>query len=180
MKFCSQCAAPVESRVPEGDNRPRFVCSRCGDIHYQNPRMVVGCIPEYEGSILLCKRSIEPRYGFWTLPAGFMELGETVADAALRETWEEALARVELGPLMALIDVVHAGQVHAFFAATLPEPEFGAGEETLETRLYKPADIPWDELAFPSVRMALECHLENRRKGLDTLHMLTAPRIRIG
>jgi len=179
MQFCTQCAAPVESRVPDGDNRPRFVCTRCGSIHYQNPRMVVGCVPEHEGKILLCKRSIEPRYGFWTLPAGFMELGETVAAAALRETWEEALARVELGPMFALVDVVHAGQVHAFFAARLPKPEFGAGEETLETRLFEPADIPWSELAFPSVRLALECYLEHRDTGLDTTHLLDAPRIRI-
>jgi ADP-ribose pyrophosphatase YjhB (NUDIX family) len=179
MQFCSQCAAPVESRVPDGDNRPRFVCTRCAYVHYQNPRMVVGCVPEYQGAILLCKRSIEPRYGYWTLPAGFMELGETVAAAALRETWEEALARVELGPLIALVDVVHAGQVHAFFAATLPQPDYGAGEETLETRLFEPDDIPWDDLAFPSVRVALECYFENQRRGADALHMKEAPRIRI-
>lgn len=179
MQFCTQCASPVESRVPDGDNRPRFVCTSCGWIHYQNPRMVVGCVPEYDGEILLCKRSIEPRYGFWTVPAGFMELGETVAAAALRETWEEAMARVELGPMFALVDVVHAGQVHAFFAATLPAPEFGAGEETLETRLFAPDEIPWDELAFPSVRLALECYLANRDAGADALHLLDAPRIRI-
>ncbi len=179
MQFCTQCAAPVVSRVPDGDNRPRFVCTQCGSVHYQNPRMVVGCVPEHKGQILLCKRSIEPRYGFWTLPAGFMELGETLAEAALRETWEEALARVELGPMIALVDVVHAGQVHAFFAATLATPDFGAGEETLDTQLFETADIPWDELAFPSVRLALECYLANRDSGTDTLHLLDAPRIRI-
>lgn len=141
--------------------------------------MVVGCVPEHEGAILLCKRSIEPRYGYWTLPAGFMELGESLADAASRETWEEALARVELGPLFVLVDVIHAGQIHAFFEATLPEPRFGAGAETLETRLFQPADIPWDELAFPSVRIALERHLENRRTGRSSLFLTTAPRIRI-
>jgi ADP-ribose pyrophosphatase YjhB (NUDIX family) len=179
MKFCSQCGSPVESRVPDGDHRPRFVCSNCGFIHYQNPRMVVGCVPEYEGAILLCKRSIEPRYGYWTVPAGFMELGETLAEAALRETWEEAMARVELGPLLALVDVVHAEQLHAFFEARLPKLEFGPGEETLETRLFAPADIPWEELAFPSVRLALESHLDNRRRGAATLHLLDAPRIRL-
>ena len=179
MKFCTQCASPVESRVPDGDNRPRFVCGTCGAIHYQNPRVVVGCVPEYQGEILLCKRSIEPRYGFWTVPAGFMELGETVPAAAVRETWEEARARVELGPLFALVDVVHAGQVHVFFEATLPAPEFAAGEETLETRLFAPADIPWDELAFPSVRIALESYLENRRDGSTQLHLVDAPRIRL-
>lgn len=178
MNFCSQCGQPVVSEIPAGDNRARYVCRHCGTIHYENPRMVVGSVPEYEGRILLCRRSIEPRRGFWTVPAGFMELGESLAEAALRETWEEALARVELGPLFALVDVVHARQVHAFFEATLPEPEFGVGEETLETRLFAPADIPWDELAFPSVRIALEQFLANRRAGDTRLHLSNAPRLR--
>jgi len=179
MNFCSNCGNSVVHEVPTGDNRARFVCHHCGMVHYQNPLMVVGCVPEHDGRILLCKRSIEPRYGKWTLPAGFMELGETLAEAAARETWEEAMARVELGPLFALVDVVHARQVHAFFEARLPEPDFGPGEETLETELYHPDDIPWDELAFPSVRIALEKYFENRRLGRSDLHMSAAPRLRI-
>jgi ADP-ribose pyrophosphatase YjhB (NUDIX family) len=179
MNYCGECGQPVESRVPEGDNRPRFICGSCGNVHYQNPRLVVGCVPDHEGKILLCKRSIEPRSGYWTVPAGFMELGESLAEAAARETWEEACARVELGPLYALVDVVHAGQVHAFFEARLPTPEFAAGEETLEARLFQPEDIPWDELAFPSIRLALERYLENRRAGTSALHLDRATRLRI-
>lgn len=178
MRYCSQCGQPVTEQVPEGDNRPRFVCTECVTIHYQNPLMVVGCVPEHEGRILLCKRSIDPRSGFWTVPAGFMELGETLAEAAIRETLEEACARVELGPLFAVVDVVHTGQVHVFFEASLPEPEFAAGDETLKTRLYPPEEIPWDELAFPSVRIALQRYLENRRHASRPVHLATAPRMR--
>ncbi len=178
MNFCGDCGKPVTELVPDGDNRLRWVCTACTSIHYQNPRMVIGCVPEYRGEILLCKRSIEPRFGYWTVPAGFMELGETMAEAAIRETQEEALAEVELGPLFALVDVVHGGQVHAFFEATLPEPAFGAGAETSEARLYAPADIPWDELAFPSVRIALEQYLARRGEAAGPVHISTAPRIR--
>ena len=177
MKYCSNCSQPVVSTIPAGDNRPRWVCQSCGAVHYENPRIVAGCVPEFEGRILLCKRAIEPRMGFWTVPAGFMENGETLAEAAARETWEEALARVDLGPLFSLVDVVQAAQVHAFFAGTLARPEFGAGAETLETRLYSPVDIPWSELAFPSIRIALEQYMENRRTGVTTLRLHTAPRL---
>src|SRR5262245_22079352 len=119
MKFCSQCGQAISVEVPPGDNRPRHVCNSCGQIHYENPRVVVGCVPEYEGAILLCRRAIEPRRGFWTVPAGFMELGETLPEAAVRETLEEAEATVELGPLFTVVDVVHARQVHVFFRGIL-------------------------------------------------------------
>lgn len=180
MNYCSACGQAVNSTVPEGDNRPRDVCSSCGAVHYVNPKVVVGTVPVYGGQFLLCRRAIEPRRGFWTVPAGFMELGETLGEAALRETWEEALARVELGPLYAVVDVVHAGQVHVFFRARLPEPEFGAGAETLETRLFHPDEIPWQELAFPSVRIALEQHLEDQRSGNLEVRLHAAPRHRPG
>ncbi|MEZ5563220.1 MAG: NUDIX hydrolase [Gammaproteobacteria bacterium] len=176
MQYCSACGQPVTQTVPDGDNRPRAVCTSCATVHYQNPKIVAGCVPEYQGQILLCRRAIEPRYGFWTVPAGFMEMGESLAEAALRETWEEALARVEIGPLFAAVDVIHAGQVHVFFTGTLPRPEFGAGAETIETRLFRPEDIPWSELAFPSIRIALEQYLENRRTGNLRVHLATAPR----
>lgn len=176
MRYCSACGQPVTSAIPDGDNRLRAVCTSCGTVHYQNPKIVAGCVPEHEGQILLCRRAIEPRRGFWTVPAGFMELGETLAEAALRETWEEALARVEIGPLFAAVDVIHAGQVHVFFEGILPRPEFGAGTETIETRLFQPADIPWSELAFPSIRIALERYLENRRTGNGRVYLATAPR----
>jgi ADP-ribose pyrophosphatase YjhB (NUDIX family) len=179
MNFCTQCGQPVTIEVPTGDNRPRHVCSSCGHIHYQNPLVVVGCVAEHEGSILLCRRAIEPRHGFWTVPAGFMELGETLAEAAIRETWEEAEARVDLGPMFAVIDVVHARQVHVFFRGRLTEPVFGAGDETLESRLFPPAEVPWSEIAFPSVTIALERYLTDDRRGDGPVHLASAPRYRL-
>lgn len=175
MKYCSHCGQLVARSVPASDNRPRDVCGNCGTVHYVNPKLVVGCVPEHRGQILLCRRAIEPRLGFWTVPAGFMELGETLAEAALRETWEEALARVELGRLFSVVDVVDAGQVHVFFEGRLLRPEFGAGSETLETRLFRPEDIPWPELAFQSIRIALEQYLENARSGNAEVRLSAAP-----
>jgi ADP-ribose pyrophosphatase YjhB (NUDIX family) len=176
MNFCSHCGKNVALSVPQGDNRPRYVCMSCGAIHYENPRIVAGCVAEHEGRLLLCKRAIEPRTGYWTVPAGFMELNETLPDAAARETYEEALARVEIGPMIASVDVLQAHQVHIFFAGKLNLPEFGAGEETLETILCEPRDIPWDDLAFPSVRIAVEQFLRNRETGRDDLLVCPAPR----
>ncbi|WKZ13627.1 MAG: NUDIX hydrolase [Gammaproteobacteria bacterium] len=178
MNFCTQCGHPVTVQVPDGDNRPRYVCGHCGQIHYENPRLVVGCVVAHRDAILLCRRAIEPRHGFWTVPAGFMELGETLADAALRETWEEAEARVELGSLFVLVDVVHARQVHVFFRGTLAEPVFGAGHETIETRLFSPAEIPWRDIAFPSVTIALERYLASPRDD-SPVHLAAAPRFRL-
>jgi ADP-ribose pyrophosphatase YjhB (NUDIX family) len=171
MKYCSQCGQPVEKRVPPGDHLPRYVCPACGAIHYQNPKIVVGCVPEHEGRILLCKRAIEPRLGYWTVPAGFMEIGETLQAAAARESWEEALARVEIGSLLAVVNVVHAHQVHVMFRAELPKPEFGVGAESLEVGLYRPDDIPWKEIAFPSIDFALARYLDDRARGVAGLHI---------
>jgi len=177
MKYCSNCSQPVASIVPAGDNRPRWVCRSCGTVHYENPRIVAGCVPEYQGQILLCRRAIEPRRGYWTVPAGFMENGETLAEAAARETWEEALARVEIGRLFSVVDIVQAAQVHVFFTGTLAQPEFGAGAETLESYLCDPGDIPWADLAFPSIRIALEHYLEDRRTGNVVVRLSTAARL---
>ena len=171
MKYCSQCGQPVELRVPPGDHLPRHVCPACSAIHYQNPKLVVGCVPEHDGRILLCKRAIEPRLGYWTVPAGFMEIGETLQAAAARESWEEALARVEIGSLLAVVNVVHAHQVHVMFRAVLRTPEFGAGAESLEVGLYRPQDIPWADIAFPSIDFALRRYLEDRDRGLEGLHL---------
>jgi ADP-ribose pyrophosphatase YjhB (NUDIX family) len=167
MKFCSICGHPVAKKTPDGDNRERWVCDSCNTTHYQNPNIVVGCVPEYQGSILLCRRAIEPRYGYWTVPAGFMELGETLAEGAARETLEEACATVEIGHLFASVDVVDAGQVHVFFSGNLVGG-FGVGEETLETALFTPDEIPWGDLAFRSGRFALEKYLEDagRNRGV--------------
>jgi ADP-ribose pyrophosphatase YjhB (NUDIX family) len=170
MKYCSACGQPVEVRVPEGDHLPRHVCPACKAIHYQNPKLVVGCVPEHQGQILLCKRAIEPRLGYWTIPAGFMEIGETLQAAAARESWEEALARVEIGSLLAIVNVVHAHQVHVMFRASLSMPAFGVGHESLAVSLYHPEDIPWREIAFPSVEFALRKYLEDRSRGLEGLH----------
>ncbi len=175
MKFCSECAQPVVATIPAGDNRQRYVCQACGTIHYQNPRIIAGCVPAHQGAILLCQRAIEPRVGYWTVPAGFMELGETVAAAAARETLEEAEAQVEVGALIAVVDVVQARQVHIFFSGTLNEPAFGAGHETLAAALFTPDEIPWDDIAFPSVRIALEQFLHNRDNGRDDLCVRTVP-----
>jgi ADP-ribose pyrophosphatase YjhB (NUDIX family) len=160
MNFCSSCGAPVAKKRPGGDTRDRWVCESCEAIHYQNPKIVVGCLPEHEGKVLLCKRAIEPRTGFWTAPAGFMEIGESIAEGAARETLEEACAEVEIGHLFASVDVVYAGQVHLFFTARLLG-DFSAGEESLEVALFSVADIPWDNIAFSSNRFALEKYIED-------------------
>jgi ADP-ribose pyrophosphatase YjhB (NUDIX family) len=155
MKFCSNCGAPVARRVPPGDTLPRWVCDQCGVIHYQNPLLVVGTVPEFEGRVLLCHRAIEPRYGYWTLPAGFMENDETAGQAALRETLEEAGARIELGEPFSLISVPYVNQVHLFYRARLLDLDFKPGEESLEVALYAEADIPWKEIAFRTVGATL-------------------------
>jgi ADP-ribose pyrophosphatase YjhB (NUDIX family) len=176
MKYCSQCGAPVGLRTPPGDHLPRYVCDACGTIHYQNPRLVVGCVPELDGRILLCRRAIEPRRGYWTVPAGFMENGETLQQAAARESLEEALAQVEIGSLLAVVHVLHAAQVHVFFRATLRSATYGVGEESLEATLLAPADIPWAEIAFPSTEFALRRYLEDRAAGRDSHHFTTIDR----
>jgi ADP-ribose pyrophosphatase YjhB (NUDIX family) len=172
MKFCSECAHPVTVAVPEGDNRPRYVCTQCGAIHYQNPKLVIGSIPVWEENeqrggelkVLLCKRAIEPRYGYWTLPAGFMENEETTAEAAVRETEEEAGANVELGNLFTLLNVAHVHQVHLFYLARLLDLDYAAGIESLDVQLFAEHEIPWDELAFPTIRTTLELFFADRRK----------------
>ena len=164
MKFCPTCGAAVTYRVPEGDSRERAICDSCDTVHYRNPLVVVGCVPERDGKVLMCRRAIEPRYGYWTVPAGFMELGETVAGGAARETLEEALATVELGHIFACVDVVDAGQVHLFYTGKLVS-DFGAGEETLEAVMMSEEEIPWDELAFQSVEFALRKYFEDRGRN---------------
>lgn len=171
MNYCSQCGSRVELRIPDGDNLPRHVCVACATIHYQNPRVIVGCIPEYEGRILLCRRAIEPRLGYWTFPAGFMENGESLEVGAARECWEEAMARVEIGSLAAVVTVVHAQQVHMMFRARMVRPDFAPGTESLEVALYAPEQIPWQDIAFRSIDYALRCHLEDRAAGVERLHV---------
>jgi ADP-ribose pyrophosphatase YjhB (NUDIX family) len=171
MNFCSACGQPVRLRIPEGDNLPRYVCSACHTIHYENPRIVVGCVPELDdGRILLCRRAIEPRRGYWTIPAGFMENDETLQAGAARESFEEALAKVEIGSLLAIVHVLHARQVHVTFRARLAPPEFGVGAESLEVVPCERAEIPWDSLAFRSVDFALRRYFDDRDAGEERLH----------
>jgi ADP-ribose pyrophosphatase YjhB (NUDIX family) len=176
MKFCDECGAAVQLSVPEGDHLPRHVCSACGKIHYRNPKLVVGCVPEHAGRILLCRRAIEPRRGYWTVPAGFMENGETLQQAAARESHEEALAEVTIGSLLAVVHVLHAEQVHVFFRASLPAAHYAAGPESLEVELVAPADIPWADLAFPSTDFALRRYLEDKAAAREPCHFTTIDR----
>lgn len=162
MKFCSQCGAGVELRIPEGDNLPRFICVQCETIHYQNPKIVAGCIAEWEDKILLCQRAIEPRLGLWTLPAGFMENRETTLQAAMRETREEANANVEITELYALFNIPHISQVYLIFRAQLLNLEFHPGIESLDVKLFAEKDIPWDQLAFPVMTETLRRYFNDR------------------
>ena len=165
MKFCTSCGNSVTLRVPDGDDRERFVCSSCEFIHYINPRIIVGCVAVHEGRVLLCKRAIEPRKNYWTLPAGFMENGETTPEGAARETWEEARARVSELELYRVYDVPSISQVYMFYRCDLDRGEFGVGPESLESGLYTEADIPWGEIAFPVVRETLKEYFADVRQG---------------
>lgn len=170
MNYCSNCGAPVRLCVPPGDSLPRYVCNACRTVHYQNPKVVTGCIPEWQGRILLCRRAIEPRYGLWTLPAGFMENKETTAQAAQRETLEEANARVEIGDLFALFNLPHISQIYLMFCARLLDLDFSPGEESLEVALFQEAHIPWDQLAFLTIRDTLRHYFADRRSGAQHFH----------
>jgi ADP-ribose pyrophosphatase YjhB (NUDIX family) len=170
MKFCCYCAAPVVSRVPPGDSLPRWICDECGEIHYQNPKLVLGTIPEQGGRILLCRRAIEPRYGYWTLPAGFMENSETAAQGAARETLEEAGARVELGAPFSMISVPRVNQVHVFYLARVLDLAAQPGEETLEVGFFDEAAIPWQDIAFRTVGLTLKFWLSDRKAGRFNFH----------
>lgn len=165
MNFCSDCGARVTIAVPAGDSLPRHVCSACGSIHYHNPKMVVGCIPEWEDRILMCRRAIEPRYGLWTLPAGFMENSETLQQGAARETLEEANARVVVGDLYSLFNLPHISQVYALFRSELLDLDFCPGSESLEVVLMSEGEIPWDELAFPVIHESLRLYFRDRAAG---------------
>lgn len=171
MKFCSECGSLVSQLIPAGDNRLRFVCADCQTIHYQNPKMVVGCLPEWEDKVLLCKRAIEPQYGKWTLPAGFMENGESTQQGALRETLEEAGARVEISHLFTLYNLPYISQVYLMFRARLLDLDFAAGEESLEVALFTEEEIPWDEIAFLTIEKTLRQYFEDRRKGEFEFHV---------
>lgn len=170
IEHCNRCGAKVDFVTPPGDSLPRHVCAACGHIQYENPRLVVGCVAEWEGRILLCRRAIEPRYGYWTLPAGFMENGESTAQGAIRETQEEAGANVSIDAPFALISIPHINQVHLFYRGRLASPEYAAGDESLAVALLDPDEIPWDDLAFRSVTLCLERYLGDRSTGRFGFH----------
>ena len=170
FKHCKACGGAVKYFVPADDNRERAVCTVCANVHYENPLNVVGTLPVWGDQVLLCRRNIEPRHGFWTLPAGFMELGETAAEGALRETIEEAGARVEMQGLYTVLNVVRVGQLHMFYRARLLDTDFAPGPETIEAQLFDEADVPWDELAFRTVRETLKRYFDDRKRGQFDVH----------
>ncbi len=173
MNFCSHCgSADIAVKVPEGDNRPRYVCANCQTIHYSNPKIVTGCLPVWEDKVLLAKRSIEPRLGYWNVPGGYMENGETVEEGAGREVLEETMAKVQISHLHAVYSIPHINQVYMHFIGLLPGPEaFGAGDESLEVRLFREEEIPWEEIAFTSSVFTLEHYFADRKRGRYELHL---------
>jgi ADP-ribose pyrophosphatase YjhB (NUDIX family) len=170
IRHCRACGAATAYRTPDDDNRERAVCTACATIHYENPLNVVGTVPELDGRVLLCRRAIEPRRGFWTLPAGFMELGETTGQGAVRETVEESGAEIELGALFTVLNVPHVGQLHLYYLARMTSTRLDPGSETIEARLFAEAEVPWDELAFKTVRYTLERFFDDRRRGQFGTH----------
>jgi len=171
IRHCRACGAPTVYAVPVDDNRERATCTACGTIHYENPVNVVGTVPAWGEKVLLCRRNIEPRHGLWTLPAGFMELGETTAEGALRETVEEAGANVEMQELFSVLSVVRVGQVHLFFRARLRDTNFDPGPETIEAQLFAEHEIPWEQIAFRTVKETLQRYFEDFRRGSFGVHV---------
>jgi ADP-ribose pyrophosphatase YjhB (NUDIX family) len=174
MKFCSTCGSDrLQVRIPDGDTLPRVICAACGAVHYQNPKVVVGCLAEWEDKVLLCKRAIEPRSGLWTLPAGFLENGESVPAGAMRETLEEANARVEIVDLYSMISLPYISQVYVLFRARLLDADFFPGPESLDVRLFSEAEIPWDALAFRTIQRTLQHYYRDRKAGRFSLYIGT-------
>ncbi|MDN8492668.1 NUDIX hydrolase, partial [Acinetobacter baumannii] len=164
MSFCVACGHKTEQKIPLGDHKVRRVCTHCGNIHYENPKVICGALALWEDKVLLCRRAIEPRYGLWTLPAGYMELFETMEQGAARETREEAEAEIEIEQLYCMYNIPRIGQIYVLFKAQLKDGIFGAGEESIECRLFEEHEIPWGELAFPSVEHTLRHYFEDRKQ----------------
>lgn len=171
MKYCSYCGAKLTFKIPVGDDRPRFLCNACNTVHYENPKMVVGCIPEWGDRILMCRRAIQPRHGKWTLPAGYLENGETVSEAAKREAFEEARARLENLTPYALFNLTFVNEVYLMFRANLVDSNFEPGEESLEVKLMMEDEIPWENIAFPVIRETLVRYFKDRETGYFSFHM---------
>lgn len=179
MKYCSDCGTPVEHKIPFGDHLPRAICPACGTVHYRNPKVIVGCIPEWGDQILMCKRAIEPRLGRWTFPAGFLEQHESSGQGAAREALEESRGEVEIGELFVVINVPYVSQVYMVHRARLLAPQFGPTSESSEVVLMGEDEIPWDEIAFPTIWHSLKFFYADRkagRKGFHTLDLLHKPK----
>jgi ADP-ribose pyrophosphatase YjhB (NUDIX family) len=176
VKFCTHCGGPVIQKIPPGDNLPRHVCNHCELIHYHNPKIVAGCIPEWEGNILLCRRAIEPQLGLWTIPAGFMEIGESTEQAAIRETKEEAHADVALTSLFAVLSLPQIGQVYLVFRGRMLTSVYEAGAESLEVRLFSLPEIPWEQMAFSVVSDVLRRYVTDAEQGRFQIHVANCPR----
>jgi len=172
MKYCSLCGSELRVGVPQGDNRPRHICDQCSTVHYANPKVVAGCIAHWENKVLMCLRAIEPRYGLWTVPAGFMENGETTYQAAIRETLEEANARVEIEDLYVTVNLPHINQVYMLFRGRLQDLDFSPGDESLEVALMDEHEMPWQQMAFPTVSEALKLYFADRAHGSFPVRML--------
>ena len=170
IKYCNQCGGLTTLKIPHGDNLPRVVCENCGFIQYENPRVIVGCIPEWKDQILLCKRAIEPRLGFWTLPAGFLENNETTQEGALRETKEEANASATIIDVFSLIDIPHINQVYLLYRAKLEDANFSATFESSDVALFDESSIPWDDIAFAAIKKSLKRYFSDKRSGTFSLH----------
>ena len=171
MKYCSNCGLHVKRSIPPGDDRPRFVCEACSTVYYENPKVVVGAIPEWEGKILLCRRAIEPCHGKWTLPAGYLENGETLSEGAKREALEEANARIKQLTPYTLFNLTFVNQVYFIFRSILTDLDYMPGHESLEVRLFKEEEMPWDKLAFSAVRESLMLFFKDRAAGAFRFHM---------
>ena len=181
MNFCSHCGSDrLQLRVPESDNRQRIVCRNCQTIHYQNPKVVTGCLPVWGDQVLLCRRAIEPAYGLWNVPSGYLENGETVVEGAQREVREEAAAEVDIHYLITLYNLTKVNQVYLQFVGELVDGRYGIGPESLECRLFTESEIPWNEMAFTSSAYTLRAYFENRRNGTSVLHRGSYPETRPG
>lgn len=173
MNYCSNCGSKVTFQEVEGDTKMRYVCNTCNTIHYQNPNVVVGCLPVWEDQVLLCKRAIEPRLGYWNVPGGYLENGESVEEGAMREVFEEACIKVEVIGLLSVFSIPHINQVYMHFLAKMPDLRFAPGIESLEVELFKEEDIPWDEIAFSSSVFSLRSYFQNRLDGVHKVHVST-------
>lgn len=171
MNFCSNCAHPVELKLVEGDSIPRYVCDHCDTIHYQNPNMVVGCLPIWEDRVLLARRAIEPRKGYWNVPGGYLENGETVEEGAAREVWEEACIKVQVRRLHAVFSIPRINQIYLHFLADMPDLNFAPGIESLDVAMFREEEIPWDDIAFTSSTFTLRHYYADRKAGRMQTHL---------